>query len=96
MSKGYGKGALLGASLAGMLVGFGTAVVVLEPGADTAAPTSVATAVTEVVADLDEAYGEVVPHAFVRLLHRVLTTVARAGCSSGDSADCGSFVDVGR
>jgi hypothetical protein len=56
LSKGYGKGALLGAGLTGVLVGFGTASFVLEP------PPRVAQQVNEgLPVDLDGEFGVEVP-----------------------------------
>ena len=74
MSKGYGKGALLGAGLTGVLVGFGTAILVLEPAPVAPGP---AVSVTAPV-DLDDEYGEVVPEDKSDPLAPVLDALAGA------------------
>ena len=74
MSKGYGKSALLGAGLAGVLVGFGTAYALLEP--EPIAPQTAER--VEAPVDLDGAYGEEVPEDKSDPLRPVLDALAGA------------------
>jgi len=73
VSKGYGKGALLGAGLAGVLVGFATANFVLEPEVQ---PRQSAEVVEPI--DLDGAYGEEVPEDTRDPLRPLLDALAGA------------------
>jgi len=74
VSKGYGKGALVGAALAGVAVGFGTAIVVLEAAvAPESAPVDAAPP-----EDLDGRFGEVVPEDSRDPLQPVLSALTQA------------------
>ena len=88
MSKRYGKGALVGTGLLGVVVGFATATVVLErPSPSPSA--SPAEVVAPPAIDMDDRYGEVVPPDDSDPLKPVLDVLARAhatahGSSSGE------------
>jgi murein L,D-transpeptidase YcbB/YkuD len=88
VSKGYGKGALVGTGLVGVLVGFGTAVLVLEP----APKAPVVASPSAPPEDLDDRYGEVVPEDTRDPLRPVLEALSGAHATvhgaraSGESA----------
>ncbi|MGB0590879.1 MAG: L,D-transpeptidase family protein [Myxococcota bacterium] len=87
MSKGYGKGALLGAGLTGVLVGFATASFVLEPAPQVAQQREEVPPI-----DLDGAFGEEVPEDKSDPLRPVLDALTGAhatlhGASASKGAD---------
>ena len=73
LSKGYGKGALLGAGLTGVLVGFATASFVLEPPPKVARQASETTPI-----DLDGEFGAEVPEDTSDPLRPVLDALTGA------------------